>query len=73
MGRYVTKDLIERECISLSLNDHILHTAMEACLSWSEGSKAARSDVTSQEQWVVGVSGAHSRDSDSRLSKDLVD
>ena len=73
VGWNVSKDFILRKLVSLSFYDHILHAAM---VSWLIGSKrvskSTRSDVTSEEERIIGVSGADTRNTNSRLCKDFV-
>ena len=77
MGGDVSKDLIHGELMDLPLDHHILHAPVIAALLHLEPRtgplESPWSDVTSKEQWVVGVCGTDPRNSDARLSKDLVD
>ena len=62
--------------MDLPLDHHVLHAAVVAGLLHLEpgvGSlEPSGSEVTSEEQRVVGVSGADPGDSDAGLSKDLL-
>ena len=76
MGGDISKDLVHGELMDLPLNHHVLHAPVIAALLHLEpraGSlEPPGSDVTSEEQRVVGVSGADPGDSDAGLSEDLL-
>ena len=73
----VSKDLVHSELVHLPLNHDVLHAPVEAGLLHLEPGacplEPPGSDVTSEEQRVVGVSRADARNSNAGLGEDLVD